>query len=910
LKLKRLYIVAILLATGTLGWVFAPALTMSRSVAAGTPAAQAASSTTSAPTPTTAPSPQATSPGQAIPGAAKQGRCGTGGVFCAGAATGDITPPITSPQWAYTARNCAEASAADAGSHLAPDGGPPSQDHLEEGQAWLLKGGPLCVSNRVSPDTDLYAKEWPQTIGTFGRLQANAYVLDDARGQRIAIVQADLGGIPGELHTYVASQLAPLGIDQAHLLISATHDHGAVGGMWLGQGYALLGGDEYDPRVFTAVGTGIVNAIKQASSKLTPAKMAYGFGSIGGPNDTNARANHNRDTTSQCHDPEFSNTSACKAGAPAPADPVNAPRLMVMRLDTVNGLPIGVISNYANHGVIVGALNLYFTGDNQGSTTRDVARGMYADALSRGVKFPPGWKVVDSLINGAVGDITPEADSGGLPGGWPDSSFQTYGDSHEYDDPDFKEFATMENAGTRQAPEALRVWRALGSQLSSKVTLDARLDFVCMCSQDVPDDPFDPYSHAPYVPANDDPAYNKVSTNGVLGAGGISDAPSQGADVLAALPGPLASIVGGPCDNPLNCYSRTVVPAHHLERPTLTATAGVTPYNARVQVIRINDLALAGMPGEPTIQMGRRIERSILGAAKAAAGPKGKPIFNNAITIGLANDYISYFPTEQEYESYHYEGSFSLFGQQTGNVLKSRLVHLAQLMTKGAPVEPCTLDRACVTPPDQLAPTMQPEPLVPDLNAGTVESQPSSVQRFGATSFAWVGGGPGAEWNQGQPMVQLQRSDGTGAWSTVYSDLDTEVLVHYQKSGGLNHWKAMFDTTKDFAPGTYRFHVTGNYATGPSARAPYTLDSNAFSVVPYNQLTVVKTSPGNFMVQYPAPTAGVTYRYRDKLAQTATVNGSFPAVFHLNPGQQLVIPAGGVRDAWGNTNSQPITISG
>ena len=823
--------------------------------------------------------------------------CGPGGVFCAGASTGDITPPITSPQWAYTARNCAEASAADAGSHITD-----LQTHVEEGQAWLLRGGPTCAANRVNGDTDLYSKEWPATVGTFGRLQANAYVLDDGKGNRIAIVQADLGGIPGELHTYVANQVAALGIDRAHLLISATHDHGAVGGMWLGQGYALLGGDEYDPRVFTAVGTGIVNAIKAANTNLMPAKMAYGFGNI-------PDANHNRDTGSQCHDPEFATTSACTAGGPAPQDPVNAPRLMVMRLDTVSGLPIGVITNYANHGVIVGALNLYFTGDNQGSTTRDVARGIAGDAASHGVKFPAGWKVVDSLINGAVGDITPQADSGG----WPDSTFQTYGDSHQYDDPSFKEFAQMENAGTRQAPEALRVWKSLRPTLSSKVTLDARMDFVCMCYQDVPNDPYDPFSHAPYVPANDDPAYGKVSTNAVLGGGGISDAPSQAAQVISALPAPLQGLLGGPCDNPLNCFTKTVVPAHHLERPTLTASAGVSPYNARVQVIRINDLALAGVPGEATIEMGRRIERSILGAdAAAAQATKTKPIFNNAIVVGLANDYASYFPTQQEYEAYHYEGSFSLFGQQTGNVLKARLFHLAELMQEGQPVEPCTTDmvRACFQPPDSAAPTMTPEPLTPDVNAGTIEAQPAATERFGVASFAWTGGGPGAEWNQGNPMVQLQSQDRNGNWQTVYTDLDTEVLVHYEKTDGVNHWKASFDTTKDFATGTYRFVVNGHYATGPSATVPYSLTSNTFQVIKYRELTVTQTSPGNFEVMYPAPVANVNYRYRDMIAMTATVDGKFPAVFHLNPGQTLVIPPGGIRDQWGNGNSVKITITG
>ncbi len=130
-------------------------------------------------------------------------RCGEG-LFCAGAATGDITPPVTSPQFAYTFRNCLTATAVEVGSHATGD----PQDHIEEGQAWLLGGGPSCAASKVAPDTELYNKSWPPSEGTYGRLQANAFVLDDGKGQRMAIVQADLGGIPGQLHTYVATPLA------------------------------------------------------------------------------------------------------------------------------------------------------------------------------------------------------------------------------------------------------------------------------------------------------------------------------------------------------------------------------------------------------------------------------------------------------------------------------------------------------------------------------------------------------------------------------------------------------------------------------------------------------------------------------------------------------------------------------
>ena len=219
------------------------------------------------------------------------------GVFCAGAASGDITPPVTSPQWAYTARNCAEAMAAESSGYSVDP-----QDHMEEGARYLLGGGPSCIGDKAGADTDLYAKTWPPSEGTYGRLLANAYVLDDGKGQRVAIVQADLGGIPGEVHTYVADHLASLGITRDHLLISATHTHGSVGAMWQNGGYAALGGDEYDPRVFYAVANGLVTAITKAVQRLQPAKIGIEVGQI-------TNANHNRRGSAWNLDPEAKNGS-------------------------------------------------------------------------------------------------------------------------------------------------------------------------------------------------------------------------------------------------------------------------------------------------------------------------------------------------------------------------------------------------------------------------------------------------------------------------------------------------------------------------------------------------------------------------------------------------------------------------
>jgi neutral ceramidase len=766
---------------------------------------------------------------------ASAGLCGAGGVFCAGAATSDITPPVTSPQWGYTFRHCvALTEPADIAAHtVRDDGSTPIVDHVEEGADWILKGGPQCTSNKIAPDTDLYTKTYPPSEGTYGRLLANAYVLADARGAKLAIVNVDLGGLPGEVHEAVAKRIAPLtGIDREHLLISATHTHGAGGGIWQYQGYALLAGDEFEPRIYEAVVAGITRSITQAYSRLQPARLAIGQGTI-------TDANHNRRTSAWSLNPEASSESP------------NAYRLFVIRVDTTAGIPLGIISNFANHGVIHGTFNFYLSGDNQGQAVRQVSRAIRAAASSDGVVFPPGWQVVDALTNGAQGDITPSCDTAGA--GAPGWNYDLYG---RYEGSPFGEFACMEDGGARQVSEALSVWRSLGSSLSAAVTLDSRFDYICFCGQSVPDDPYDAYDRGSTVPANDDPNYFGTSVQGILG---FDDGTK---------------------------YPRTVFPAHHKEGVRLIGGGVTDPNIVRIGLFRIGSLVLAAVPGEPTIQMGRRIERSI----KAALGGMATDV----AAVGLANDYSSYFATIQEYEAYQYEGGFSLFGQQTGNLIKWRLVQLAERMRYDEPVPPCTLDRGCLQHPDTTFAALQPAPLTPDIiPADPIESSPPSVvPRLVGTSFAWIGGGPSAEWTPDDPVVELQRLDGANSWVTVTSDLDQEMPLHYDKYGAMHHWRAYFEPNKSWPLGVYRFFVTGHRGEAGLVSTAYTLESPKFEVVASSSLGASKRGDGKFAATYPAPDPASSYRFRERwpaatITGISSVSGSvtFTAPFTLAAGE-------------------------
>src|SRR3954449_1958110 len=176
----------------------------------------------------------------------------------AGAASADITGRVGTPMFAYTAR-----------SYLFS----PDADKTQERARQML----------ADPDTGLYAKTFEPSVGIHTRLLARAIVLQQD-GQKYALAQADLGGLPYALVQEVASRIESTGIDAQHILLSATHSHSSVGAIWPADnnGYAFVGGDAFDPRVFDSTAQGIAEAIIAADSRLKPARVGLGIGQAPG----------------------------------------------------------------------------------------------------------------------------------------------------------------------------------------------------------------------------------------------------------------------------------------------------------------------------------------------------------------------------------------------------------------------------------------------------------------------------------------------------------------------------------------------------------------------------------------------------------------------------------------------------
>ena len=451
----------------------------------------------------------------------------------AGAAAADITGRVGTPMFAYTARS------------------------------YLFSPDPEATGQRIEglasdPDTALYAKTFEPSIGIHTRLLARAIVLQKG-GAKYALVQADLGGLPYELVQEVASRIRSTGITADRILLSATHTHSSVGAIWPADnnGYAFVGGDAFDPRVFEATARGIAEAVMAADANAAPARVGIGVDRADG-----ASSNRSLEAFKRNKDiPQGDTPEAEEARRAASVDPT----VTVLRVDRPDGTPVALWSNFAVHPTSFGDGNRLFSGDNAGIAARLAEAAVEREAPRRKGRRK-AIDVVNVWSNGAQGDISPRGESHAA-GGEPIHYAST-------------EAARAHLAGARDAEGIVRAWRDAARRMAGDLPIGARSFFFA----------FDGVTT--YGPS--DGPKEPVSAYPVLGQGGIvqDDQTCAPVDNFAGPgQGEKMPLIGGP---------------------------GLAPASVPISFWQIGKLGIAAYPIEITKQMGQRIRDALSADAKGA----------------------------------------------------------------------------------------------------------------------------------------------------------------------------------------------------------------------------------------------------------------------------------------------------
>ncbi len=252
----------------------------------------------------------------------------------------------------------------------------------------------------------------------------------------------------------------------------------------------------------------------------------------------------------------------------------------------------------------------------------------------------------------------------------------------------------------------------------------------------------------------------------------LERSPSIGDVTLPRRPAVGAALVAGAFENETPVIHRVPpfrpgVPRRHADRPQggkrvlggplqrLVLPLSGFPRVLPVQVVRVGDAAIVGLPFELTVATGRRIADAV------AAETRGHGV-ERVVVSSVANEYSGYCTTPEEYEEQRYEGGHTLYGPRTQPFLAAHAARLAGEVVRDGLVGALLPDRAF----DLHYRSYLPAPFPPTV-ARAVSGPATFTDATSATDpvweQTWVDAAPGGlRWDA--PLVRVEMADGHGDW--------------------------------------------------------------------------------------------------------------------------------------------------
>ena len=469
------------------------------------------------------------------------------------------------------------------------------------------------------------AGRWPESTSgddppslEHQELVATAMALEDARGERVVLVNADVHS--GGAHLWKLAAAAA-GLDPSRAVLCGTHTHAGLGQRYGSFMYRRLSTATpfFSVRTSTsAIQSAVTLAVRRAVADLAPGGIAVQRATVLGAGSNRAAA-----AWSHYDDDEVVRFFATGPGAALTDEPHRADRMRDPRVTAVtavddDGSVVGVLAWYAVHG------------NSLGPTWRRFGSDLWGPARARAERALGG--AVVGFGCGAAGDISPRPMrvDGRPRDGEP-------GDSR----PDL----------------AVDIGERLGAAVAS-VAEDARPSGFVLGT-----------AHEQWNPTNDGlpPPMLGLAQAG----GGVDGTTPNWEKVESGVHAPLYRRRHG-----------WAIPMSHGQGPKISLAALILPVRLRLgllfrvvsprrlplHVIRVGDHTFATVPGEPTTMTGWRIEQHVRRAA-------GTP---SASIIGYAGDYAGYWVTPEEYLEQRYEAAATLFGRDSSAHLVDRLEQLAR----------------------------------------------------------------------------------------------------------------------------------------------------------------------------------------------------------------------------------------
>jgi neutral ceramidase len=464
--------------------------------------------------------------------------------------------------------------------------------------------------------------------GYWIKLKARAVYLEDRFGVPLALVSTDLWSMPAGLGDRVAELLGQSQVCPVHrdaIILAATHTHQSPGNFATSPVYNALAqpGIGFDRHLFEFLASRIALSIEQACQAKEPVLLSLARDKI-------ERLARNRSFDAFMRNPGAQALLDENAGLaeiePHPLYAKSAyravdPALRVLRIAPVSApeSPIALAAFVAVHPTTLSHHTTVYSADLFGAAAL-MAEGELATTRSNPVV---------AIFNGAEGDVSPA---------WRD---QTRADT-------------------------VRLGRLLSSRImevagkGEPVVGDITRSYALVRLADS------------CLDSNGKMCTDRDAVPGVALFGGTEDGMTEW-----VCRGWTEGVVGhvndrqGAKQSALDLSFKFGIP---LDFTRIAQRLLNAPKEAPVGVYQVGEFMLATLPGEFTTMMGRNVRDTIL--SKAGKRPRDLAL------VGLANEYISYVATPEEYEAQDYEGASTLFGPVSGPWIASKLAELSTKLAK------------------------------------------------------------------------------------------------------------------------------------------------------------------------------------------------------------------------------------
>ncbi len=453
-----------------------------------------------------------------------------------------------------------------------------------------------------------YSRNAHTGTGFRTRLRARVLHLRSGRSS-VALVACDLLGGSSVLQHLVADAVRErTDIPLAGIMIGATHTHAGPGQFLGSDFYNRFASNEpgFDPVWTQYLVDRISRAVVEAHDTRAPAALAIGSREVWGL------------TRNRSLDPHVTNENVTDRRLDPQRKWVSVnPRLHLVRVDTVGAAartPLAAMVVFSVHG----------TGVPQHSEDYNADLWAYVcGELSHRIEERSGTRAVVGAVEGTHADVAP-ALRPGLAG-----------------------HLDAKRVGRGIGEEAAALWEELSDELTDTVGLAAALKEVD-------------------VERERSVEGATLAPRAAVGAALIAGAKENLTPIIGHVPPFRAGTPKRARRNDPHAQ-KWVLGSRWLQPLFLPPRS--FPRLLPLQVLRIADTAIAGLPFEVTTETGRRL------AAAAREGFGDEDV--EVVISSVANEYVGYATTPEEYSRQFYEGGHTIYGPRTQPYLAAQLRRLA-----------------------------------------------------------------------------------------------------------------------------------------------------------------------------------------------------------------------------------------